>query len=83
MYYTKGGGNGGLQKGDKRDLPFEGTALAAVRRVDWKRVRVQWYRVGHAGWRGDRIKTPWGLVGKEAGGGRVLGVGSRVSGAVL
>lgn len=36
MYYTRGLGSGGLQNGDKRDLPLEGTALAAVRRVDWK-----------------------------------------------
>lgn len=65
MYYTKGLGNGGLQKGDKRDLPFEGTALAAVRRVDWNRVRVQWYRVGHAGWHGDRIKTLGGWLARR------------------
>lgn len=55
-----------------RDLPFERTALEAVRKVDWNRTRVllpcKVSRVGGAGWHGDRIKTSWGLVEREEGG---------------
>lgn len=55
-----------------RDLLFERAAPAAVRRVDWNRARAlppcKVSGVAGAGWHGDRIKTSWGLVGREEGG---------------
>ena len=70
---------GGYRKVTARDLRFEVSALAAASRGNWNRARVlppcAVVRRCHAGRRGDRIKTPWGLVGREWGGVRVQAPG--------
>lgn len=55
-----------------RDLPFEGTALSAVKRVDWNRARALPECAEALSWsiavaRNQKYKTP-GLVGRAVGG---------------
>lgn len=65
-----------------RDLPFDRAAPAALRRVGGSRARVllpcNMSGAGGAGWHGERIKTSWGLVGREEGGVGVSGIDSRM-----